>query len=69
MVKKLIDAGYEKQLLLSLDMPASKRLSANGGTGYSHLIKVFLPMLIKLGVTDKQIKQITVNNPVNVLAI
>ena len=50
-------------------MPASKRLAANGGTGYSHLIKVFLPMLIKLGVTDKQIKQITVNNPVSVLAI
>ena len=69
MVKKLIDAGYEKQLLLSLDMPAAKRLAANGGTGYSHLINVFIPLLIKLGVTDKQIKQITENNPVDVLAI
>jgi phosphotriesterase-related protein len=69
----LIEAGFADRLLLSHDAgwynPARPDgLPDEGFRGYTALAKEFIPALLKRGVTDKQIKLITVNNPANAFA-
>lgn len=62
-LKRLIDAGYVKQLLLSHDIFIKICLKAYGGRGYGHILKNFVPMLKEIGVTDRQIHTMLVENP------
>jgi phosphotriesterase-related protein len=62
-IKRLIDAGYLNQLLLSHDIFIKICLKAYGGRGYGHILKNFVPMLKEIGVTDQQIHTMLVDNP------
>jgi phosphotriesterase-related protein len=62
-LKRLIDAGYVEQLLLSHDIFIKICLKAYGGRGYGHILKNFVPMLKEIGVTDQQIHTMLVDNP------
>jgi phosphotriesterase-related protein len=69
----LIAAGYIDHLLLSHDAgwynPAHPEGLPDGGyRGYTALMKDFLPALSARGVTDEQIRQITVDNPARAFA-
>jgi phosphotriesterase-related protein len=69
----LIEAGFEAQLLLSHDAgwynPArANGLPENGYRGYTALTEEFIPALLERGITDEQVRRITVNNPVNAFA-
>jgi phosphotriesterase-related protein len=64
----LIEAGYIDQILLSHDAgwynPARPNgLPDEGYRGYTALTKEFLPALLERGVTEEQVRLITVNNP------
>ena len=60
---RLIDAGFIGQILLSHDLHLKIMLTAYGGTGYSHILRYFVPRLRERGVTDEQIRTILVDNP------
>ncbi len=62
-VKRLIDAGFLNQVLISHDVHLKIMLTAFGGTGYSHILRYFVPRLREYGVTDEQIHTILVENP------
>jgi phosphotriesterase-related protein len=62
-IKRLIDAGYLHQLLLSHDIFIKICLKHYGGRGYGHILKIFVPMLREVGVTDLQIHTMLVENP------
>ena len=62
-LKRLIDAGYVEQLLLSHDIFIKICLKHYGGRGYGHILKKFVPMLKEAGVTDQQIHTMLVENP------
>jgi phosphotriesterase-related protein len=62
-VMRLIDAGFISQILLSHDVHLKIMLTAYGGTGYSHILRYFVPRLRERGVTDEQIRTILVDNP------
>lgn len=62
-LKRLIDAGYEKRLLLSHDIFIKICLKAYGGRGYGHILKNFVPILKEIGVTDQQVHTMLVENP------
>jgi len=62
-VKRLIDAGFLHQVLLSHDVHQRIMLTAYGGTGYGHILRHFLPRLREYGVTDEQIHKLLVDNP------
>ncbi len=62
-LKRLIDAGYIEQLLLSHDIFIKICLARYGGRGYGHILKNFVPRLKKLGITDTQIQTMLVENP------
>jgi phosphotriesterase-related protein len=67
-IPELIAAGYEDRILLSQDVCLKTHLKRYGGTGYSFIQERFLPHLQTLGVTEKQIHKIMVENPMRVLA-
>lgn len=62
-IKRLIDAGYLKQLLISHDIFIKICLTHYGGRGYGHILKNFVPMLKAAGVSAEQIHTLLVENP------
>jgi phosphotriesterase-related protein len=69
----IIQAGYTDQLLLSHDAgwynPARPDgLPEEGFRGYTALTKEFLPALLERGVTEEQVRLITINNPARAFA-
>jgi predicted metal-dependent phosphotriesterase family hydrolase len=65
---ELIERGHERRLLLSHDVCHNSQLRVNGGNGYLHLFRTFLPALRSAGVPEAAIHQITVVNPARILA-
>jgi len=61
-MKYLIEHGYEKQLLMSMDFTRKSHLKKNGGPGYAYLIDVFAPELLKAGVQEESLRQIMCRN-------
>ena len=68
MLLKLLDAGFEDQILLSSDFASDPETKANGGAGYSSVSMVFLPKLRYAGVKEATIVKIMTENPKRFLA-
>ncbi len=69
----LIEAGFAAQLLLSHDAgwynPANQDgLPEEGFRGYTALTRDFLPELLKRGISEEQVRFITVDNPAKAFA-
>ena len=69
----LIESGFIAQILLSHDAgwynPAdSNGLPENGYRRYTALTNDFIPKLLSRGVSEEQIRQITMRNPVRAFA-
>ena len=62
-IKRLIDAGFLENLLLSQDVFLKMMLTRYGGFGYAYIQRHFLPRLKRHGVTDDQIMALMVANP------
>ena len=62
-IKRLIDMGFLKHVLLSQDVFLKMMLTRYGGFGYAYVLKHFAPRLRRHGVTDDQIKTMLVDNP------
>jgi len=65
LLKKLVDDGYEKQLLLSCDICLKTFLHAYGGWGYDHVLTHIVPNLLEVGISQSTIDQMILHNPVN----
>lgn len=65
LVRKVLDAGFASQLLLSHDMGWYDPAQPGGGTPrpYTHLSEVFLPKLRAAGVDEATLVQLTHTNP------
>jgi len=68
LVKAVIDAGYEDQVLLSSDLGRVPDLKSNWGAGYSTVLTVFVPKLRYAGVKEETLHKIVVDNPRRFLA-
>ena len=62
-LKKLIDEGYLKQILLSCDVCLKNLLHTYGGWGYDHVLTNIVPMMEDEGITQEQIHTLLVDNP------
>jgi phosphotriesterase-related protein len=62
-IKRLIDAGYLHNILLSHDVHLKIMLTAYGGWGYAYILRRFVQRLRAHGVTDEQITTMLVENP------
>ena len=68
MIRALIEAGHVDRVLLASDFAAAGDIQRNGGPGYAKTITRFVPMLLEAGVTEDQVRIMTVDNPLRFLA-
>jgi phosphotriesterase-related protein len=67
-VAKLIDIGYENNLLLSQDVYLKMMLKKFGGYGYDHLFTNLPPYIEAAGITGIHLNTLLVENPKQILA-
>ena len=65
----LLARGHAERILLSQDVCHDSQLKRYGGNGYTYLADAFLPRLREAGVSDDEIRTITVDNPRRLLTI
>ncbi len=65
LLKKLIDAGYLSQILLSCDLCLKNLTRTYGGWGYDHVLTNIVPMMEDEGITKEQINALLKVNPAN----
>jgi len=66
---RLIDLGFEDQLVMSQDMGKKHYLLRFGGMGYDHVMRRIVPRLKEsFGVSDSVIQKLLVDNPRRLLA-
>jgi len=63
LILKLIEAGYENQLLLGLDTTRKRLKSYGGNLGLDYLVNTFLPKLEACGVSKNLIRKFMHENP------
>lgn len=66
---ELLAAGHVERVLLSQDVCHDSQLRRYGGNGYTYLADSFLPRLREAGVSEDEIRTITVDNPRRLLTI
>ena len=62
-LRELLSRGHVERILLSQDVCHDSQLRRYGGNGYTYLAETFLPRLRSAGVSDAEIRTITVDNP------
>ncbi|HET7471950.1 MAG TPA: hypothetical protein VFJ71_02385 [Candidatus Limnocylindrales bacterium] len=68
-LRELLARGHVERILLSQDVCHDSQLKAYGGNGYTYLADTFLPRLREAGVSEDEIRTITVDNPRRLLTI
>lgn len=63
LTKKIIDKGYVRQLLHSTDICLKSLLHKYGGWGYDHILKHIVPLFKELGVSQREIDIMLIENP------
>lgn len=71
LISRMMDAGFEKQLLLSMDRGWYRVGEPGGGkvNPYTYLFGEFVPALEKAGFDAETIEQLTVKNPARAFSI
>ena len=68
-MRLVLDSGGEDQLLFSLDTTRDRlRAYRPEGVGLAYILETFLPAMRKAGITESQIRKISVENPAGILA-
>ncbi|MBA3779956.1 MAG: phosphotriesterase, partial [Chloroflexi bacterium] len=65
----LVERGHGDRVLLSQDVCHNSQLRIYEGSGYTYLMKTFLPRLREAGVTAATIEQMTVATPRRLLSL
>jgi phosphotriesterase-related protein len=68
-VCELLARGHTERMLFSQDVCHDAQLTRYGGHGYTYLSETFLPRLRSAGVSDDEIRTMTVDNPRRLLTI
>jgi len=67
LLKKMIERGYKKQVLLSCDVCLKTLLHTYGGWGYDHLLTNVLPMMEDAGINMQDVQEMLVQNAADFL--
>ncbi len=68
-VRRLLDAGYARQLFLSHDVCERLQLRAYGGFGYAHLLTTIRPRLRRAGIDESTLDLLLRRNPARLLTV
>jgi phosphotriesterase-related protein len=67
-ITEMLEAGYEKQILMSLDTTRVRLRSYGGSPGLSYILDEFIPLLRRRGVSETQIESFFRENPARIFA-
>ena len=67
-IVELCNQEYDKQIVISQDVFLKKHLTRYGGQGYAFILKYIVPALKYANVSDKQIRNMLVENPKRLLS-
>lgn len=67
LLKRLIEEGWIKQILLSCDVCLKTLLRSYGGWGYDHLLTNLIPVMHEEGISQKDIDTMLIDNPADFL--
>ncbi|MCC6613770.1 MAG: phosphotriesterase-related protein [Anaerolineae bacterium] len=67
-IAAMIDAGHGHQIVLAADTARRSYLLRNGGPGFVHILRNFIPLLRERGVAQAAIADLLIHNPARVLA-
>jgi len=67
-VKRLLDKGFVRQVLLAQDICYKHRLVKYGGHGYAHILENVAPRMKNAGVSQSELDTMLIENPARVLA-
>jgi phosphotriesterase-related protein len=68
-LKRLLDEGYERQLLITNDLSFKSLLVEHGGRGYAHVMADIVPALRDAGVDHATMDTLLIANPARLLAL
>ena len=60
---KLVEKGYGDRIVLSLDITRKSQMKKYGGYGHSYIVESFMPMLLRNGISQKDIDMMLIENP------
>ena len=63
LILEMVDAGYEKQIMLAMDVIRTTYTHYGGGPGLNYLLTRFIPRLQKAGVTKQNTDCFLIHNP------
>lgn len=66
-IKKLIERGYIKQILVTNDICLKSMTHTYGGWGYDHVVTNIIPMMEDFGISANDIDTIMTQNPIRFL--
>ncbi|MBR5505894.1 MAG: hypothetical protein IKV73_06280 [Clostridia bacterium] len=66
-IKKLIERGYKKQILVTNDICLKSMTHTYGGWGYDHVVTNIIPMMEDFGISANDIDTIMTQNPIRFL--
>lgn len=69
LIAEMLKAGYERQILLSLDTTNMRLKSYGASFGLDYILKDFVPFLLQGGITAGQIQMMMVSNPARALSV
>jgi phosphotriesterase-related protein len=67
-VLQLVRSGHAGRVVLSHDVCKTSQLRRNGGNGYAHLLREFVPLLRERGIGEDDLHTILVDTPARLLA-
>ena len=62
-IKRLLEAGYERQILITNDICLKCMLHRFGGNGYDHILKNIVPAMLAQGISESTIEVFLRENP------
>lgn len=68
-ILRLIDKGYVDRIMLGNDICLKCQLHRYGGWGYDHLLNNVVPAMKRLGITEREIDSMLIENPKKYLNI
>ena len=63
LIARLLESGYESQVLITNDICLKSMLHAFGGWGYDHIVTNVVPMMTDQGISEAVINRLLVDNP------
>lgn len=66
-IRALIEEGFLDQILISHDVCHKYQRARYGGAGYDHISHYVMSMMVDAGITEEQVRTITVENPKRLL--